>query len=72
MKPVQAPASRSSALAGADAGLIVHLTDWEEYRLLDPHVLGAAVVRRNVIDTRSALDERRWRSARSFHAGGRP
>ena len=44
-----------------------------EYRLLDPHVLGAAVARRNVIDTRSALDERRWRSAGwSFHALGRP
>ena len=65
--------AESAVAAAAGADLIVHLTDWEEYRLLDPHVLGAAVVRRNVIDTRSALDERRWRSAGwSFHALGRP
>ena len=65
--------AESAVAAAADADLIVHLTDWEEYRLLDPHVLGAAVARRNVIDTRSALDERRWRSAGwSFHALGRP
>ena len=63
-----------SAMAVAvDADLIVHLTDWKEYQLIDPHILGTAVARRNVIDTRSALDEQRWRSAGwSFHALGRP
>jgi UDPglucose 6-dehydrogenase len=41
--------------------------------VIDPHVLGAVVARRNVIDARSALDEHRWRSAGwSFRALGRP
>jgi UDPglucose 6-dehydrogenase len=63
--------SALTSVAGAE--LVLHLTDWEEYRLIDPHVLGAVVSRRAVIDARSALDERRWRSAGwSFHALGRP
>jgi len=46
---------------------MVDLDDRARTRLT---VIGA---RRNVIDTRSALDERRWRSAGwSFHALGRP
>jgi UDPglucose 6-dehydrogenase len=60
-----------TAVTGAD--LIVHLTDWEEYRLIDPEVLGTVVAQRRVIDTRAALDEQRWRSAGwSFYALGRP
>lgn len=63
--------SALTAVAGAD--LILHLTDWEEYRLIDPHVIGSVVSRRAVIDARSALDERRWRSAGwFFYALGRP
>ncbi len=63
--------SAVEAVAGAD--LVLHLTEWEEYRLTDPAVLGAVVARRNVIDARSALDEQRWRSAGwSFRALGRP
>jgi UDPglucose 6-dehydrogenase len=65
--------AESALLAAAGADLVLHLTDWEEYRLIDPHVLGAVAGRRLVIDARSALDERRWRSAGwSFHALGRP
>jgi UDPglucose 6-dehydrogenase len=65
--------AESALLAAAGADLVLHLTDWEEYRLIDPHVLGAVVARRLVIDARSVLDERRWRSAGwSFHALGRP
>jgi UDPglucose 6-dehydrogenase len=65
--------AESALVAAAGADLVLHLTDWEEYRLVDPHVLGAVVSRRLVIDARSALDERRWRSAGwAFHALGRP
>jgi UDPglucose 6-dehydrogenase len=65
--------AESAVAAATDADLLLHLTDWEEYRLIDPHVLGAVVAQRNVIDARSALDGERWRSAGwSFRALGRP
>jgi UDPglucose 6-dehydrogenase len=65
--------AESAVEAAAGADLVLHLTEWEEYRLIDPAVLGAVVARRNVIDARSALDEQRWRSAGwSFRALGRP
>ena len=65
--------AESAVEAAAGADLVLHLTEWEEYRLTDPAVLGAVVARRNVIDARSALDEQRWRSAGwSFRALGRP
>jgi UDPglucose 6-dehydrogenase len=65
--------AESAVAAAADADLIVHLTDWEEYRLIDPELLGTVVAQRRVIDTRAALDEERWRSTGwSFHALGRP
>ena len=64
--------AESALAAAASADLVLHLTDWEEYRLIDPHILGAVVSRRHVIDARSALDEQRWRSAGwSFRALGR-
>ncbi len=62
----------SPVTAATGADLMVHLTDWEEYRLMDPEVLGTVAAQRRVIDTRAALDEQRWRSAGwSFHALGR-
>ncbi len=65
--------AETAVAAAAYADLVLHLTDWEEYRMIDPHVLGAVVARRNVIDARTALDEHRWRSAGwSFRALGRP
>jgi UDPglucose 6-dehydrogenase len=65
--------AESVVAAVTRADVVLHLTDWEEYRLIDPHVLGTVVAQRNVIDARSALDERRWRSAGwSFRALGRP
>jgi UDPglucose 6-dehydrogenase len=64
--------AESAVAAAADADLVLHLTDWEEYRLIDPDVLGAVAARRNIVDARSALDEQRWRSAGwSFWALGR-
>jgi UDPglucose 6-dehydrogenase len=49
--------------AAAEADVVLHLTDWDEYRRIDPVELAAAVARRNIVDARSALDERLWRAA---------
>ncbi|MHA7960634.1 UDP-glucose dehydrogenase family protein [Streptomyces sp. L500] len=59
------------ACRGAHA--VLHLTEWGEYRQLDPAVVGAVVADRHVIDGRNALDAARWRSAGwTFRALGRP
>jgi UDPglucose 6-dehydrogenase len=49
------------AVAGADVVLL--LTEWDEYRRLDPEVLSTQVANRNVVDARNALDAGRWRAA---------
>ena len=59
------------ALRGAD--LVLHLTEWQEYRDLDPHKVGEMVNRRSIIDGRNALDVDAWRSAGwTFRSMGRP
>lgn len=58
------------AVKGADA--ILHLTEWKEYRELDPSVLGQLVKGKFIIDGRNALDRNKWRAAGwRFHALGR-
>jgi UDPglucose 6-dehydrogenase len=53
-----------SALAAATgADVVLHLTEWEEYRSIDPEILGTVVAQRNIVDCRCVLDEERWRSA---------
>lgn len=55
---------------GAD--LILHLTEWKEYRELDPRVIGDLVKSKIIIDGRNALDRELWRNAEwKFHALGR-
>jgi len=55
-----------------DADLILHLTEWKEYRKLDPSVIGSLVRGKIIIDGRNALDRELWRSAGwKFHALGR-
>ena len=55
-----------------DSDLILHLTEWREYRELDPNALAALVKKKIVIDGRNALDRDKWRSAGwKFHALGR-
>ena len=55
-----------------DADLILHLTEWREYRELDPQSLASLVKKKIVIDGRNALDRDKWRSAGwQFHALGR-
>jgi UDPglucose 6-dehydrogenase len=53
--------SISAAVAGAH--VVLHLTEWREYRELDPAQLGSLVAQRRVVDGRNALDPVAWREA---------
>ena len=60
----------TDCVKGADA--ILHLTEWKEYRELDPAVIGQLVKSRFLIDGRNALDREKWRAAGwRVHALGR-
>ena len=43
-----------------DSELILHLTEWREYREIDPKSLDSVVAKRNIIDGRNALDRKKW------------
>jgi UDPglucose 6-dehydrogenase len=59
------------ACAGAD--LVLHLTEWQEFRDLDPVEIGAVVANRKILDGRNVLDVARWRAAGwTYRALGRP
>ncbi|MFF0741080.1 UDP-glucose dehydrogenase family protein [Streptomyces sp. NPDC004111] len=63
--------SALDAVRGAD--IVLHLTEWGEFRELDPAELGTAVARRLILDGRNALDAAKWREAGwTFRAMGRP
>ena len=63
----------SAEAAARDADVLLVLTEWDEFRAADPEILGKAVRRRNVLDTRHALDPARWRAAGwTYRAMGRP
>ena len=63
----------SAEAAARDADVLLVLTEWDEFREADPEILGKAVRRRNVLDTRHALDPARWRAAGwTYRALGRP
>jgi UDPglucose 6-dehydrogenase len=56
-----------------DADIVLMLTEWQEFRDLDPAVLGDLVSQRIVIDGRNALPVDRWRAAGWTYKGlGRP
>jgi UDPglucose 6-dehydrogenase len=56
-----------------DADLVLLLTEWEEFRQLDPESLGEVVGKRRILDGRNALEPDRWRSAGwTYRALGRP
>jgi UDPglucose 6-dehydrogenase len=64
-------ASALDAARGAD--IVLHLTEWREFRDLDPAALAEVAARRQVLDGRNALDPARWREAGwTFRALGRP
>jgi len=55
-----------------DADLILHLTEWKEYRQLDPAAISSMVKSKIIIDGRNMLDRELWRTAGwKFHALGR-
>ncbi|MGW3492460.1 UDP-glucose dehydrogenase family protein [Streptomyces sp. NPDC001020] len=59
------------AVRGAD--VVLHLTEWREFRELDPAQLGEAAATRVVLDGRNALDPELWRRAGwTYRAMGRP
>jgi len=63
----------SAVAAAGDADLVLHLTEWQEFREMDPAVLNGVVAHRNIVDGRNALDPQRWRDAGwHYRALGRP
>jgi UDPglucose 6-dehydrogenase len=64
-------ADTTAALTGAD--VVVLVTEWREYRELDPVAVGALVATRTIIDGRNCLDAEAWRAAGWTYLGmGRP
>ncbi|TMR03487.1 UDP-glucose/GDP-mannose dehydrogenase family protein [Actinomadura soli] len=63
-----------SALSAArDAHVVLLLTEWAEFRDMDPSALAEVVAERNIVDGRNALDPERWRAAGwNYRALGRP
>jgi UDPglucose 6-dehydrogenase len=53
--------SALDACRGAD--VVLHLTEWQEFRDLDPHQVAGLVNARNLVDGRNCLDADAWRSA---------
>lgn len=60
-----------ATVRGADAVLL--LTEWQEYRDLDPHLLLETVAAPRILDGRNVLDPAKWRAAGWHYRGlGRP
>ena len=60
-------------MAVQDADLVLHLTEWHEFRTMDPELVGKMVAKKRILDGRNALDPDRWRAAGwSYRALGRP
>jgi len=53
--------SVEECLSGAE--IVLHLTEWKEFRALDPIKVKSLVARPNIIDGRNALDKAAWESA---------
>ncbi len=63
----------SAADAAQGADVVLHLTEWAEFREMDPAVLTAVVAHPRIVDGRNALDPARWRAAGwTYRALGRP
>jgi UDPglucose 6-dehydrogenase len=61
----------TQAATGAD--VVLHLTEWREFRDMDPHTLTPVVTHPRIVDGRNALDPTRWRDAGwTYRALGRP
>ncbi len=44
----------------SEAEIILHLTEWRDYREIDPSAIKSQVKSANIIDGRNALDRKRW------------
>jgi UDPglucose 6-dehydrogenase len=63
----------TAADAARDADVVLLLTEWRDYRDLDPASISPVVAARHIIDARNALDPVVWRSAGwTYRALGRP
>jgi len=65
--------STDAMQAAVGAELIIHATEWMEYREIDPEELAKVVAQKNIIDARNKLDVPTWRAAGwNIRALGRP
>ena len=63
----------SAVEAARDADVVLHLTEWREFRDMDPAALSGVVRHKRILDGRNALDPSRWRDAGwVYRALGRP
>ncbi|WP_026310960.1 UDP-glucose dehydrogenase family protein [Parafrankia elaeagni] len=61
------------AAAVADADVVLHLTEWADFREIEPSLLTPLVRRPVIVDGRNTLDPQLWRGAGwIYHALGRP
>ena len=59
--------------ACVDADVVLHLTEWKQFREIDPAKLAPVVATPTIIDGRNALDPMLWRRAGwTYRALGRP
>jgi len=70
--PTLTPAS-SADEAATGAEVVLLLTEWKEFRDLDPTELRSVVAQPRIVDARNVLDPARWRAAGWTYRGlGRP
>ena len=53
----------SAVAAARDADLLLHLTEWKEFRTVDPDELGSVVRRKQLLDGRNVFDLEAWRAS---------
>ncbi|MFI6519937.1 UDP-glucose dehydrogenase family protein [Spirillospora sp. NPDC050679] len=59
--------------AARGAHVVLLLTEWAEFRDMDPEALAECVAEKNIVDGRNALDPEHWRAAGwNYRALGRP
>ncbi|BCB91376.1 UDP-glucose dehydrogenase family protein [Phytohabitans suffuscus] len=64
---------QSTMEVARDADVVVLLTEWAEFREIDPVALAGMVAHARIVDGRHALDAARWRAAGwEYRALGRP
>jgi nucleotide sugar dehydrogenase len=65
--------AESTLDAARGAHVVLLLTEWAEFREMDPDAVGEVVAERNIVDGRNALEPERWRTAGwHYRALGRP